>query len=148
VTCISQSTLDDLADLTPLFDGYRQFYGQNPDLSLAEAFLRERLERRESTIFIARSDDGRPQGFVQLYPSFTSVGCGRIFVLNDLFVAPDARGAGVGAALLAAAVDFGRRMDAVRLTLSTGVGNRTAQQLYEMTGWTRSDAFLTYNFAL
>jgi GNAT superfamily N-acetyltransferase len=145
---IAQATLDDLARLAPLFDGYRQFYGQSPDLALAEAFLRERLERRESTIFIARLGDGREQGFVQLYPSFTSVGCGRIYVLNDLFVAPDARGAGVGAALLAAAADFGRQMGAVRLTLSTGVGNRTAQQLYEATGWMRSDAYLTYDLAL
>lgn len=148
MTRITPATLDDLDDLSSLFDGYRRFYGQSPDLDRARAFLRERLEAADSAILIARSADGRAEGFVQLYPSFTSVGCGRIYILNDLFVTPEARGGGLGAALLAAAADLGRRRGAVRLTLSTGVENHGAQRLYEAEGWVRSDDFLTFNLTL
>lgn len=148
MTRITPATLDDLDDLSSLFDGYRQFYGQSTDLDRARAFLRERLEAADSAILIARSADGRAEGFVQLYPSFTSVGCGRIYILNDLFVTPEARGGGLGAALLAAAADLGRRRGAVRLTLSTGVENHRAQRLYEAEGWVRSDDFLTFNLTL
>ena len=43
---ISQASVDDLAALTPMFDGYRQFYGQPSDLYVAREFLLERLYNR------------------------------------------------------------------------------------------------------
>ena len=43
----------DLDDLVPLFDGYRQFYGQRSDLAAARAFLNDRIERDESVIYLA-----------------------------------------------------------------------------------------------
>ncbi|TME71025.1 MAG: GNAT family N-acetyltransferase, partial [Chloroflexi bacterium] len=57
----------DLDDVAPLFDGYRQFYGQPSDLAAARAFLAERLRRDESVIFVAIADDVT-LGFTQLYP--------------------------------------------------------------------------------
>ena len=72
----------------------------------------------------------------------------RIFILNDLFVVPEARGRGAGSALLAEAADHGRRSGAVRLTLSTEVTNSTAQSLYEKLGWKRDAVFCVYQFAL
>lgn len=72
----------------------------------------------------------------------------RIFVLNDLFVSPDACGSGAGRALLEAARDYGKAQGAVRLTLSTQIENTTAQSLYEAAGWQRDAAFYTYNLAL
>jgi GNAT superfamily N-acetyltransferase len=83
-----------------------------------------------------------------LFPSFSSTAAARIFVLNDLFVSPEARRMGVGALLLAAATRFGREVGAVRLTLSTEVANTTAQALYEGEGWLRRDEFYVYNLAL
>jgi GNAT superfamily N-acetyltransferase len=47
-------------------------------------------------------------GFVQLFPSFSSVRAAAIFVLNDLFVLPSARRIGVGAQLLRAAAEKAR----------------------------------------
>ena len=130
-----------------LFDAYRQFYRREPDLSGARAFIGERLERAESVIFLAE-DAGAALGFTQLYPSFTSAGMARIFVLNDLFVAPQARGRGIATALLQRAAEFGLAEGAVRLTLSTATGNHTAQAVYERAGWQRDDAFLVYQFTL
>jgi ribosomal protein S18 acetylase RimI-like enzyme len=144
---VRQATVDDLDQLVPLFDRYRVFYRQASDTGRARQFLRERLEQNQSVIFLA--GDGAPAvGFTQLYPSFSSASMARIFVLNDLFVADEARGRGVGRALLNAAAEYGRRAGGVRLTLSTELINTTAQRLYEGTGWKRDTVFCTYQLAL
>jgi GNAT superfamily N-acetyltransferase len=145
---IRQAVAHDLDDLAPLFDAYRRFYDQSGDLQLARQFLSDRFRLQESTIFLACAPSGKPVGFTQLYPSFTSAGCARIYILNDLFVDPDHRGTGVGRALLEAAADFGRSMGAVRLTLATGIANHLAQALYGRAGWRRNEAFVTYNIGL
>lgn len=144
---VRRAGADNLDALAVLFDAYRQFYRQPADLVGARAFLAERIARGESTIFLAELDE-QPAGFTQLYPSFTSAGMARIFILNDLFVAPEARGQGVATALLHRAAEFGRAEGAVRLVLSTATDNFTAQALYEREGWLRDDAFLTYRLAL
>src|SRR5207302_399748 len=123
--------------VAPLFDAYRQFYRQSPDLELARAFLSDRLRNNESIIFIAADDSGAAVGFTQLYPSFSSASAKRIYILNDLFVTPEARRQNVGRALLKAAADFGSKAGAARLTLSTALDNSTAQALYESAGWSR-----------
>jgi len=87
-------------------------------------------------------------GFTQLYPSFSSVSAARIFILNDLFVVPEARRSGLGRQLLSAAKDFGQKEAAVGLTLSTEVTNEAAQGLYESEGWVRQRDFYTYQLAL
>ncbi len=145
---VRQATLADLDLIAPLFDAYRQFYQQTPDLALARQFLRERLERDESVIFVALRSNEAAVGFTQLYPSFSSASARRIYILNDLFVDPAARRNGVGQRLLAAAAEFGRRAGAIRLTLSTAHSNTTAQSLYEAQGWRRDDVFRSYHLPL
>ena len=139
----------DLRTVAELFDGYRQFYGQPADYVLAEAFLRDRFTRNDSVVFLAidtQSGDGL--GFVQLYPSFSSVAARRIWILNDLFVAPAARQRGVGRALLDAARDHGLDTGAKRLVLSTATTNREARALYESYGYKQEDVFLVYKLEL
>jgi ribosomal protein S18 acetylase RimI-like enzyme len=138
----------DLDALAPLFDGYRQFYAQPPDLARARAFLAERLARADSAILVAAAGDGALLGFTQLYPSFSSVGTARIWILNDLFVAPAARGSGAGVALLEAAKAHARASGAVRLTLSTAHDNARAQAVYARNGWQRDTRFWNYDFTL
>ena len=145
---IRQATIADLDALVPLFDAYRQFYAQPSDLRGARAFLSERFERQQSTIFLALDEAGPALGFAQLYPSFTSTRMQRIFILNDLYVAPQGRRQGVAAALLAAAADHGRQHGAARLMLSTAIDNLDAQRVYEANGWVRDTAFHSYNLAL
>ena len=144
---IRQASLSDLERLVPLFDAYRIFYEQPSDPALARAFLEDRLRHLESVVFIALSGD-RAVGFTQLFPSFSSARAARIFILNDLFVAPEARGNGVGRALLDAAADHAKSAGAVRLTLSTAVDNLAAQSLYEGAGWIREAKFISYNLPL
>jgi len=114
---IRQAVLADLDAVTLLFDAYRQFYGQASDEAAAKIFLQARFEHGQSVVLLAESQ-GQAVGFTQLYPSFSSVSMARVLVLNDLFVAPTARRLGVGEALLTAAADHARQLDAVRLSLS------------------------------
>jgi ribosomal protein S18 acetylase RimI-like enzyme len=155
---IRQTSVDDLDLIAPLFDAYRQFYKQPPDLELARTFLLERLRLDQSVIFLALDSDAGSNaarhhtsnalGFTQLYPSFSSGAARRIFILNDLFVAPHARRCGIGASLLRAAAEFGYQAGAARLTLSTALDNAPAQALYEAAGWRRDTMFCTYNLPL
>lgn len=146
---IRQATVADLPAVAVLFDGYRQFYGQPADHAVAEAFLRDRFTNNDSVVFLAfdpRSGNGL--GFVQLYPSFSSVAARRIWILNDLFLAPAARHRGIGRALLDAARDHGKATDAKRLVLSTAAANREARALYESYGFSQEDVFLVYKLEL
>jgi GNAT superfamily N-acetyltransferase len=141
-----RATPADLDGLAPLFDAYRVFYSQKPDLLASRRFLKDRLERGQSEIWVAVESD-QVVGFVQLYPLFSSVSLGPILVLNDLFVVPGARRRGVGALLLAAARDFGTLLGAHYLELSTAVDN-PAQSLYEQSGWLLDREFLHYELPL
>ena len=135
----------DLDDLVPLFDAYRQFYGQRSDLAAARAFLRDRIERYESVIYLAYTKPREAAGFTQLYPSFSSVSLKPLWILNDLYVRSDVRRGGVGRALLERARQHAIETAAKGLVLSTGVTNKAAQTLYESCGWQREDEFFQYH---
>ena len=135
----------DLGALALLFDAYRVFYRQESDVPAAESFLRDRLRLRDSTIFMATQGDSEAVGFVQLYPSFSSVSMRRIFILNDLFVASVARRTGVGDALIQASHAYASKEGAARLSLSTAIDNVSAQALYEGTGFKRDESFYRYH---
>lgn len=129
---------DDLDILAELFDAYRQFYAQPADRARARAFLGERIVRDESVLLLAEHA-GVAAGFAQLYPLFSSVRTGRIWQLNDLFVAAHARRHGVARALLRAACEHGRATGALGLQLETMPDNRAAQALYCSEGWQGGD---------
>jgi|SRR5579859_4835294 len=151
-TTIVRATIEDVPLIAPLFDGYRQFYKQPPDLEGAQHFLSARLQENSSVIFLAlrTNEKGEQQacGFTQLYPSFSSVSLKPLWILNDLFVTPEARHMGVGRALLERARTFATETQAKGLTLSTAIDNYTAQALYETLGWKRDDEFYAYHLYL
>ena len=144
---VRQATLADVALLVPLFDAYRQFYRHPSEPERARRFLLERLEQDQSAIFMA-FEGAAAIGFTQLYPSFSSGAMARIFILNDLFVTPEARRRGAGVALIEAAAQYGRQAGALRLTLSTELANTTARSVYERMGWKRDTVFCVYQLAL
>ena len=137
----------DLDALASLFDGYRRFYRQPSDVSGARDFLAARLEKEDSIILIAE-EEGRALGFTQLFPSHSSVSMRRTFILNDLYVDPEARGTRVASALLDAAVAHGREAGAKSLTLQTEHTNEHAQAVYEAKGWVAESEFKTYRYRL
>jgi len=131
---IVRATLSNLEQLIPLFDGYRMFYKQDSNSEAARVFLIERLQKKDSVIFLATASDGIGLGFTQLYPSFSSVSMQRLYILNDLFVSSEARKRGIGEALMKTAKQFAISEGAKGLTLETAIDN-TAQKLYQRLGW-------------
>jgi GNAT superfamily N-acetyltransferase len=144
---VRQATVGDLDFVVPLFDAYRQYYRQPSEPERARQFLLDRFGNNQSIIFLAFAD-AAAVGFTQLYPSFSSGAMASIFILNDLFVVPEARRCGAALALLQAAAEYGRRVGALRLVLSTEVTNTTAQSLYEKVGWKRDTVFCAYQLTL
>lgn len=136
---IRRATEADIARVAPLFDAYRSFYGQPPDVARAGAFLRERLAHGESALLLAERG-GKVLGFTQLYPLFSSVRTARLWLLNDLFVADDARRQGVARRLLDAAAAFAREEGAAGLMLETGRDNGPARALYRAAGWSEDES--------
>lgn len=141
---VRQATIHDLDLVAPLFDAYRVFYGQPTDIARATQFLRERFQHHDSVVLLALDGEGEGVGFVQLYPMFSSVRTARMYLLNDLFVAPNARRRGVAATLMREAMDFARAIGASGMTLATAHTNAPAQQLYESMGWKRDEEFREY----
>lgn len=144
---LTQANTNDVGAIAPLFDAYRQFYEQAPDLDLAYAYVTERLEREEATIFMCRDDDQTALGFTLLYPTFCSVAASKVYVLYDLFVAESARRRGVATALLSRAQSFAMEHGAAWLKLETAIDNAPGQALYEKLGWERDEAFYTYHYS-
>ncbi len=144
---IQRASEDQLPDLIRLFNDYRIFYGQTSDEASARVFVSERFENQDSVLFVA-IDDGVAIGFTQLYPSFSSVGMKRIWVLNDLYVAKEHRRYGIAEALMDEAHRFAMEDGAARVELATQKNNRAAQELYDKMGYTRDDEFFHYQLSI
>ncbi len=142
---IVRASFDSLDFLAPLFDQYRQFYGQRSDLQGARAFLTDRFTNNDSVIYMAFREPGSDAlGFIQLYPSFSSVSLKALWILNDLFVARSARRQKVAEGLIDQAVRHAKETKSKGLILETAIDNAPARRLYEKLGWTKEEGFLTY----
>ncbi|MBS1529026.1 MAG: GNAT family N-acetyltransferase [Bacteroidetes bacterium] len=147
---IKRLGIEEIGLVVGLFDKYRQFYKQPPDIGLAERFIQERLANNESVIFVA-TDGTVPAGFTQLYPQCSSVCAVRNWILNDLYVDNAYRKTGVGRALIDQAMAFAKSQAATFVQLETAVDNYSAQRLYEAIGFEKQEAdaeFLLYKIAV
>lgn len=88
-----------------------------------------------ATILVAEDAGGKPLGFIHVCGDadyYSREECGHI---ADVVVAPEARGRGVGEALLAAAEQWARARGYSLLTLNVFIENTHARALYERTGF-------------
>lgn len=138
---------DDLDDIAPLFDAYRVFYDQASDLGRARDFLKARLLAKDSHL-IGAYVEGQLVGFTQLYPSFSSVRMCRHWILNDLYVMPEARQKGIAKTLLDSAAQHSLETGARSMVLSTKKDNTSAQRVYVANGWVQEETFIYYNFSV
>jgi ribosomal protein S18 acetylase RimI-like enzyme len=130
--------------IAPLFDAYRVFYRQPSNLAQSRAFIAERIARDESVIFLAQDATGEALGFVQLFPTFSSIDAHRTWLLGDLFTTANARGRGVGTLLMNTARSFAVLSGGKGMVLETATDNFNAQRLYESLGYVRDSGYYTY----
>jgi GNAT superfamily N-acetyltransferase len=142
MTVIQRVGEADLGDLLPLMRAYCDFYGVAPvdgDLLAMSRALVEDPER-EGLQLMARDPSGRPVGFATVFWSWSTLSTARIGVMNDLFVAPDARGTGAADELIEACVQACRERGGVSsLGWQTARDNERAQAVYERAGAQRSE---------
>ncbi len=126
---------DDIRQLSRLFDNYRIFYGKESDLQGSEKFLNERIENKESKIFVAENEKNELIGFVQLYPIFSSTRMKRLWLLNDLFILDIYRGKGISVLLIEEAKKLCLETKACGLILETAKSNEIGNNLYPKMGF-------------
>jgi GNAT superfamily N-acetyltransferase len=142
---ITKAKLEDLNILTDLFEEYRVFYRKTPDRKAAALFMAERLRTGDSEIFLVWSE-AKPVGFVQLYPVFSSTRMRRLWLLNDLYVTPAARGKGYSLLLIDRAKELALATDACGLLLETEISNTIGNKLYPRAGFVRNEASHFYEW--
>ncbi|XRG79158.1 GNAT family N-acetyltransferase [Rossellomorea sp. GAMAL-10_SWC] len=136
-----------ITEVANLFDQYRMFYKQESNLNGAIDFINERINNKDSVIFLVKEEE-QYMGFTQLYPSFSSVSMKKLWILNDLYVTESARQKGVAQLLLNAAKKFAIESKAKALDLQTAIDNKSAQALYEKNGYQVDKEFLSYSLNL
>lgn len=139
---IIQANIEHLNDLVPLFNGYRMFYKQDSDMESAKTFLKERIQNKESIIYMAYIKE-EAVGFTQLYPLFSSVSMKPMYLLNDLYVKSNYRGKGIGEALINTSKALCEKQQNKGLALQTATDN-PAQKLYERLGFVKDHDLYYY----
>ena len=128
----------DLSELLPLMRGYCDFYEAAPSddelLALSRALIAD--PEREGVQLLAR-DQGRGVGFATIYWSWATTSAERIGVMNDLFVATEARGSGLAESLIQACRAECAARGAGKLTWQTAPDNAAAIKVYDRVGATR-----------
>lgn len=88
-------------------------------------------------VLVARQD-ARLVGMVNLLFTVSTALGEKVALLEDMVVSPAARGAGVGAKILAEAISFARAQGCKRITLLTDRDNEPAQRFYAKQGFVMS----------
>lgn len=140
---IIQASLENLDELSRLFQNYRIFYKKEPDAEGEKAFLKERITNKESVIYLAKSDD-KFIGFVQLFPMFSSTRITRLWLLNDLYVDKEFRKSGAASLLIERSKQLARETNYAGLMLQTAKDNTTAQSVYDRNEFVQDDNFYSY----
>lgn len=131
---------DEFEELLPLIAAYQRFYEvEEIDEERNRSFFRGFLAPSEDGLLLGARRQGRLVGYACLYWHFSSLEAVESVLMNDLYVAEDARGEGVGRALIEATADVARERSAPYVEWSTAPDNHTAQRLYDSTGAERSE---------
>ena len=131
---------DDLEAVARLLTEFREHEGRDwPPLESIRAGV-ERLMPRDDTEFLLGGDP--PAGVVQLRYRYGVWWDAEDCNVEDVFVSTEARGSGLGRALVSAAIDRARERGCRRMELDTGADNAPAQGLYRSLGFFDSGIFM------
>ncbi len=139
----------DLEALVPLMHDYCVFYEVAPDdeglAEMARALMA--TPEPDGMLLVARDDSGKPVGFAAVGWKWSSLRAARVAIMEDLFVAPEARRTGAGRALIDSCADRARRHGAPCLMWTTATDNHTAQSVYDAAG-AKGETWMEYELEL
>lgn len=122
---------DDREDWLPLWRGYQAFYAVDIAHTVTEATWSRMLDPSEPMHGALGLLGDKPVGLVHFLFHRSTWTAGDVCYLQDLFVAPAARGRGVGEKLIAHVYDAARAAGSPEVYWLTHETNRTAMELYD-----------------
>ncbi|WP_051807601.1 GNAT family N-acetyltransferase [Actinoplanes subtropicus] len=134
VVCLTALGDPLLAGAAALFDEYRQHYGANPAPEAVTSWMRELVLSGKGRIYAAGRGD-RAIGICSTAVVPAALTLRTVWLVRDLYVAPDMRRHGVARALLTHVADDARAAGAHRLSLRTETANTQAIALYARNGF-------------
>lgn len=146
MTTISPLALEDHDAWLPLWRGYLAFYRTELSEAVTASTFARLVAREEMYGALARDDRGRAVGLVHWLPHAATWNPRGYCYLEDLFVAPDVRGGGVGRALISHVRDWARAAGCGKVYWLTQDGNSTARSLYDKVA--TSTGFVHYEIGL
>jgi GNAT superfamily N-acetyltransferase len=130
------SDIGELVDLlTILFEQEEDFA---PDPQKQRRALTMLLDSPTVGVVLVCRSEGKPIGMVSLLFTVSTAEGGRVCWIEDLVVRPERRGAGVGSALLDAAIEEAKSRDLLRIALLTDRSNTKARRFYARYGFAES----------
>ncbi len=144
---IRKATLQDLDQLTNLFDQYVVFYKNPSNIEKHKAYLKDRIENNEAIIYLAFDEKNLEKaiGFTLIYITFSSLALNKILILNDLYVDSTIRKNGVGEKLILEVIALAKELGSNLIRLRTAKSNTVAQGLYNKMGFVREDYLYSYD---
>ncbi len=137
---IAPVTLGEYEELQRLIAAYQRFYEvEEIDEERNRAFFRRFLAPSDHGMLLGARSGGPLLGYACLYWHFSSLQAAETVLMNDLYVGEEARGQGVGRALIEATADVARERGALHVEWATEPDNHTAQRLYDSTGAERTE---------
>ena len=136
---IQLATLNDIPALcgllTVLFSQEAEF---QPDTAAQQRGLNAILSDPAIGEILVARQNGHIVGMVNLLYSISTALGARVALLEDMVVAPEMRGSGLGSQLLAAAIEHAKQHGCLRITLLTDADNYAAQAFYQKQGFEKS----------
>jgi len=140
----------DLEQWLPLWNGYNAFYERSGPTALPDEVTRTTWDRffdpDEPVHALVADHDGRLVGLVHYLFHRSTTLIGPNCYLQDLFTLPDARGKGVGRALIEAVYEQARIAGGDRVYWLTHETNATARRLYDQVA--QDTGFVVYRRVL
>jgi GNAT superfamily N-acetyltransferase len=137
-TEIHEAMAADLDDLLSLYRQLGEDDGTVLDRDEARRIFKRILSYPDYRLYLARDLEGRAVGTFALLIMDNLGHCGaRSAVIEDVVVAPDCRGRGIGSEMMAFAAMLCRAGRCYKITLSSNRNRVNAHRFYEELGFTR-----------
>lgn len=137
VTIAVESPLSD--DVRALVKALNEFTYELTPADYRHHMTVEQMAQRDTTLFVARDESGAAIGMGALRRHANGVG-----EVKRMFVRPEARGRGIGEAILAHIEALAREEGFTRLVLETGSNFDAARRVYERSAFEPCDGVLDY----